>query len=295
MKRLLNIMLLGALLLSTAVAHAQTPVSALPELLVELWPDYDDPSVLVLLTGALPADAVLPATVTLPLPDGAALNAVASIDAAGAMLNTEYTAASGFVTLTTPDPRFRVEYYVPYRVTDAERAYTFRWEAALDVAQLTLRVQEPAAAANLTTTPAAERIVSDRGDGLAYHLLTPQPVPAGQPFTASLSYTLAGAVLTAPPSGTAPASAVHAAAPAFDWTLVLAVAGGVLLGGVMTWLAWMQLGGKSRPRSRVHKPRPQRSNRASAVAGARFCHNCGQPAQPGDAFCRSCGTSLKQK
>jgi hypothetical protein len=152
--------LFGVLLLYTAVAHAQTPVNTLPELLVELWPDYDEPSVLVLLTGALPADAVLPATLTLPLPEGAVLNAVASIDATGAMLNTDYTAASGFVTLTTPDPRFRVEYYVPYRVTGAERAYTFRWEAGLDVAQLTLRVQEPAAAANLTITPAAERSVS---------------------------------------------------------------------------------------------------------------------------------------
>jgi hypothetical protein len=295
MKRLLNTMLLGALLLYTAVAHAQTPANTLPELLVELWPDYDEPSVLVLLTGALPADAALPATLTLPLPEDAALNAVASIDATGAMLNTDYTAASGFVTLTTPDPRFRVEYYVPYRVTGAERAYTFRWEAGLDVAQLILRVQEPAAAANLTITPAAERSVSDRGDGLAYHLLAPQFVPAGQAFTASLSYTLAGDVLTAAPAGTAPASAVPAAAPAFDWTLVLALAGGVLLGGAITWLAWTQLGGKGRGRSRVHKPRPQRSNRASAVAGTKFCHNCGQPTQPGDGFCRSCGTPLKKK
>jgi len=295
MKRLLNTMLLGALLLYTAVAYAQTPVNILPELLVELWPDYDEPSVLVLLTGALPADAALPATLTLPLPEGAALNAVASIDATGAMLNTEYTAASGFVTFTTPDRRFRVEYYAPYRVAGAERAYTFRWEAGLDVAQLILRVQEPAAAANLTITPAAERIVSDRGDGLAYHLLAPQLVPAGQAFTASLSYTLAGDVLTAAPAGTTPASAVPAAAPAFDWTLVLALAGGVLLGGAITWLAWTQLGGKGRGRSRVHKPRPQRLNRSTTTARAKFCHNCGQPSRPRDAFCRSCGTPLKKK
>src|SRR5690606_4323832 len=60
-----------ALLLSAAIlpsAAAQTPSAALASLAVELWPDYDRPAVLVLLTGALPASAPLPATVTIPVP-----------------------------------------------------------------------------------------------------------------------------------------------------------------------------------------------------------------------------------
>lgn len=300
MKRLVHTLVFTLLLASVAVAHAQTTVNALSDLLVELWPDYDRPSVLVLLTGTLPPEATLPATVTLPLPPDANLNAVAAVDASGNMFDTEFTAESGVLTLTTPDPRFRVEYYVPYRQEGAERSYTFTWEADLDVAQLTLRVQEPTAATELDLTPAAARITSDRGDGLTYHILPAQPVPVGQPFTATLTYTLAGDMLTAPPGAPSPLdtvaeTAVAADAAPLDWTLILVGVAGVLLSGALIWSAWSQWGGNGRKRRRARKPSPQRptSNRTQSGATAKFCHNCGQPTQPGDSFCRNCGTPLK--
>ena len=72
-------------LLQAKNLSAQQPATVLEFLEVELWPDFDQPALLVLLSGALPADAPLPATITIPLPEAATINAVARIDAQGAL------------------------------------------------------------------------------------------------------------------------------------------------------------------------------------------------------------------
>ncbi|HEX6387566.1 MAG TPA: hypothetical protein VF177_23100, partial [Anaerolineae bacterium] len=98
-----------------SVASAQSETTAIESLAVEFWPDYDRPAVLVLLTGTLPADTPLPATVTLPLPQEADLNAVARISDDNVMIDDiEYTTGADQLTFTTPDRRFRIEYYLPY-------------------------------------------------------------------------------------------------------------------------------------------------------------------------------------
>ena len=104
-------------LAATSGVAAQTTAGQLTTLAVELWPDYDRPAVLVLLTAELPAGTALPATVTIPLPGEADVNAVARFDDTGAMLSdVDYTTSAGQLTLTTPANRFRVEYYAPYEV-----------------------------------------------------------------------------------------------------------------------------------------------------------------------------------
>ena len=100
------------MLMPAAIGIAQTPVSVIDSLDIEIWPDYDRASVLVLLTGALPGDTRLPASVTLPLPGGAQINAIARIDSKdGSMKDDIFSSNDPPDTLTfvTPDLRFRVE------------------------------------------------------------------------------------------------------------------------------------------------------------------------------------------
>lgn len=66
-------MILLFTLILPATGHTQGKVTTIDSLTIEFWPDYDRASVLVLLTGALPADTTLPATVTLPIPETAHL------------------------------------------------------------------------------------------------------------------------------------------------------------------------------------------------------------------------------
>ena len=115
MRKLFLLLTVHCLLFTALAVNAQTETTAVQFLGVELWPDYDQPAVLVLLTGTLPPDTSLPAAVTIPLPSSSQLNAVARITADGIMVDDiEFSQQADGVRFITPDLQFRVEYYVPY-------------------------------------------------------------------------------------------------------------------------------------------------------------------------------------
>ncbi len=105
-------MLILLALILPATGHTQDKVTVIDSLVIELWPDYDRASVLVLLTGTLPDNTRFPATVTLPFPNTARLNAVARIDSSDGIMKDDISSstAPGEFTFITPDLRFRLEY-----------------------------------------------------------------------------------------------------------------------------------------------------------------------------------------
>ena len=304
------LLFLTALLPAALSARAQTPADRLEALGVELWPDYDRPAMLVLLTGTLPPTAALPATVTIPMPAEADINAVASFNESGALMSdVDYTAEEGQITLTTPSARFRVEYYVPYAVDGNTNSFTFDWVADVPVDALTVVVQQPLAAADFRITPAAESSSAERGDGLTYHTLPTRAVGAGEPFAVEIVYTVDAPVLSAPPVPTvAPSAATTTATTSAGGQTAFGVDPLWLLAGVgalaLIGAAWYPGQRQGRAAARARKPQPSRPAKTNAAkppappaakpsAATRYCHNCGQPAQPADTFCRHCGTQLK--
>ncbi len=282
--------------ISSAVARAQQPAGELESLQVSIWPDFDDPSVLVLMTGQLPEAAELPAEISLPIPDNAELNAVAFIDDQG-MVSIDFEQVDGVVTFSTTNPSFRVEYYAPYEQSGAVRSYGFEWLSDLSVGELTAEVQQPANATTITTEPQATNVYTNQMDGLVYHGLDSQTVPAGTLYQFDFTYEMSSDGLTV---GSAPAEAIPAqgseqtAVPAAggenNWLLLGAIAGLVVLGIVGAWLVSTRTG--SRKSTRPAKPKPKA--RSATGSGAVYCHNCGQPAERSDSFCRNCGTELRR-
>lgn len=276
---------------------AQTAVTEVQDMKVAFWPDYDEPLILVLLSGTLPEGTPLPAEVTIPLPQDARLHAVAAVSAGGLVTIDSQTTPGG-VTVTTPEREFRVEYYAPYAVDGATRSYEFSWLADMDVPQFAAEIQEPAAATNLTSDPAAVQQVTGQTDGLVYHVLPVQAVGAGLPYTIRFSYDMSANVLTNPGTAgqTAPAAPTATAVDdGPDWLLI--AAGGLvalaLVAGVTYYLATRQ---QTRTSNKPRKPAPRRESAKvtkTAVSGARYCHVCGTQAEAGDRFCRSCGSQLK--
>lgn len=320
LKHLLFPLLLLISLVAAAPATAQEPPSHLQSLAVELWPDYDRPAMLVLLTAELPADATLPATLTIPVPAGADIHAVASFNEAGALMSdVDYSVNNGQMTLTTPANRFRVEYYTPYEADGNDYSYVYNWMSDFDVDQITVVVQQPLAAVDFRIDPPASGTAAERGDSLTYHTLPPRSVAAGEPFTVTVNYTVEAPVLSAPTtSGTTGVSDATTAPPVaaagnFNPLWLLAGAGALaLIGG-----AWYMGRQQGQAAGRTRKPQPTRPAKAksepktkkaaappakSAASAkpvtpaepARFCHNCGQRAHPDDTFCRSCGAELKR-
>ena len=296
MRRVIVLLLLFSLGVA-APLQAQEEVERLEQLVVDIWPDYDRAAVLVLLTGRLPAGATLPATVTVPVPQEAAIHAVASVASDNQMFETAYSLEAGQLRLTATDQRFRVEYYVSYEADGLARSFTFDWQSALTVDDLNVSVQRPRAATTMTTDPAAE-VIGSANDGLQYHDLVVQPLPAGEPFSVQINYSLNSEQLTAP-AAAAPAPVQDSAAEtAPGWTMRILTGSGVLLIVLaLIWHVWGQRPASARPprKPAVRRPSvPAAPRQAVRPAGeARFCHHCGAEAQPADRFCRACGTALK--
>lgn len=290
--RVLLLIVICLALAAPAAEARQNQTADLTALQVELWPDYDRPAMLVLMNGTLPPNATLPATVGIPLPPGAEVNAVARMsDENQLMADVEHSVGDDELTITLNDHYFRVEYYAPYVTNGQQRAYAFNWLSDMAVGQLAMSIQQPAAAENLTIAPEAVNVSDSRGDGLLYHSLPSRAVAPGDLYTVNVSYETPTGALTAQPTdqNTGTASQTGLGLGFSPWWLLAAVGVAVLVSG-----GWYlgQRGGK--PSGRARKPAPTRGPKPQpANESARFCHVCGQKAEAGDQFCRRCGTQLK--
>jgi len=281
------------MLMPMATGFAQNPVSVIDSLDIDIWPDYDRASVLVLLTGTLPGDTRFPVSVSLPLPEVAQLNAVARIDSKDGNMKDDIFSSTdppGTLTFITSDLRFRVEYYLPYTVVKNQRSFNYTWLADITVNNFQLRVQRPTSASTLNTEPASANVVRD-GDGFDYYIFPTRAVPAGQPFPLHVDYEMPTAQLSATslsPQNTSIQTPAIPATPStgsgINWALAATVTGGLIIIVALIW----QIASR-RPSPNIRKPIDSRVERQSR---AKFCRNCGEPIDEGDRFCNACGSEL---
>ncbi|HIP70882.1 MAG TPA: zinc-ribbon domain-containing protein [Anaerolineae bacterium] len=302
MKQKLTLLVLALLLFTPSLALAQTEPPTIEQMTIEIWPDFDQPAVLVLITGFFAEGTPNPTEVTLPLPNGANIHVVAVFTEDNVLTDqgVEYTTGDNTVTFSTPGTGFRLEYYVPYETLGNQRSFNYTWLADMPTNELTLMVQEPFAATGLTMNPTAVNVTEEKG--LTYHSLPPQPVPAGTPFSVDVTYTMSSPQLTVDsqvPEDTAvinpepvppPTTSATSFLDTINWPLALAGAGLLL---IIAAVAWQIASSRSRKKRPV-KPRRQAAPAKRAKTAAKYCHECGQPLQPGDKFCRECGTAVKK-
>ncbi|MBW1752779.1 MAG: zinc ribbon domain-containing protein [Deltaproteobacteria bacterium] len=293
MKQKYFILIILLTLTLPATGHTQAKVTAIDSLVIELWPDYDRASVLVLLTGTLSADTTLPATVILPIPETAQLNAVARIDSSDGQMKDDIfsSPAPGGLSFITPDLRFRLEYYLPYAVNNNQRTFNFTWLATVSVNRFQLKVQQPISASLLTTEPVPINVFRGE-DGFTYHAFPEQVVQAGQSFSVRGNYTMTMAQLSierlTPPSTRVQEpglpSSVKTGADV-NWPLLAVVVGGIMIVIVFVW----QIATR-----RTESNRPITHNAtAKKESYPKFCSNCDNQINIDDRFCNKCGAALR--
>jgi hypothetical protein len=293
MKRNILIFLFILLLIPVTQGYTQNDISAIESMSIGLWPDYDRPSVLVLLTGLLPADTQFPATVIVPLPENAKLNAVARIDGSDGIMKNDISVApgpSGMLMFITTDLQFRVEYYIPYIVNGNQRSFDYSWLADIDVNSLQLKIQQPEAATSFNVKPATINRITEQ-DGLIYHAFPAKAVLAGQSFFAHLEYEMLTTRLSV---NTQPSQQVENQAPEqffpsiaesrTNLPVLAIIAGGLL---VLVGLVWIIVA--NRNRVDTNEPHSQKPRNPPQT---KFCRNCGEPTDETDKWCGQCGTYL---
>ena len=294
-KLVMKLAVLVVLLVPTLV-RAQT-VMHLSSVSVDIWPEYDQPAVLVVTHITLAPDTVLPATLTLPIPAGAQVNAVAIVDPVKGLINAPYDSAMqgkwSMLTITANSLKVQVEYYEALVKNGTARHIVFEWTGNETVDMLEANFLVPVGADKLTINPAPLNTGPGQ-DGLTNYRVRTGNLPAGESFTLTIDYqrqTDALSISGLPVQAVSTPGADTPGRTSMPAILPWVLAGiGVLLivAGVVGFIVW-QRGNQG---SVVHKG--HMSHRDETQTEIVYCHECGKRAQLGDVFCRTCGARLKQ-
>jgi hypothetical protein len=268
---------------------------SLLELKISLWPEYDQPSMLVIYRGQVDQTTPQPADIQLQIPASASSSLQVAYSNNGQLFDIEHTEAVNgplmTIAFTTPNGSFQLEYYDTLDLSTPNRHYVFAATNPYLAQNLILEVQQPGGTGELTTNPVLGQAIPGP-DGLNYETLLRSNVPANEPINVELSYTKTTDLLTVNnpnPEVTPEPETAQSGNSALYGALGVGVI--ILVVGGLIWFA--------RPRLKSNKARTERrkSNQTkakTAEAGqAVFCQQCGQKAKAGDEFCRKCGTKLR--
>ena len=305
-KRTLILIILAALLLPSGVS-AQSNLT-LSLLHVSLWPEYDQPSMLVIYDATLSPEVQLPAELTFKIPATAGGPTAVAVRQGDNQLYTvahtsQMTGEWEAITFMATTPEVRLEYYDPgLTMADSKRDYIFHWPGDYTVDSLVFEVLRPVGASNMNTNPELGNPVTSSTDGLTYYRAEVGSFQSGQEFTLTLNYTKTSDTLTAENLPVQPSAPVNPSPSAINirsilpWVLaampwILATLGLALIVFAVFW--YRQTGREKSPvRTRRRKAAQPAIEPAGQDSGV-YCHNCGRRAEPGDRFCRSCGVRLR--
>jgi hypothetical protein len=290
--------LIALALIAASTAAAQDQPITLDTLTIDLWPEFDQPSMLVIYSGSV-ADAAGPMELTFTLPPDADFHVAAYIDGMDRLIEIPEREVSGdTVTFTTPNGTFRIEFYDPALDTSSpERRYIYTYRGDYAVSTLTWSVQAPPAAENMTTEPAGARTTGLYE--MAYYVASVTDISQDEPVGVLVKYTKPDSALTADVLAQQAESVPEeeASSPLIPLLIVIALA--VLgIGAYVVWqtrkLTTAASTAAYRPARRGGRSAKQRSVTGAAPADQRFCTKCGtQAANATDKFCRKCGAALR--
>ena len=280
-------------------AQAQSEVR-LSSVNVEVWPEYDQPSVLVIYRIAISPDSTIPATLNLRVPAQAEVYAVAVSDPVNGLLNAPYdrTVQGSWATLKiTANLRdVQLEYYDTLEKNGTSRHIVYEWAGDYAVDSFTVAFQQPVGATGLVTNPVLPQSGVGQ-DNFTYFQSAPQSLAAGNSFTLTADYQKSTDTLSTtglPVQPTQPLNGSTSGRVTISSILpwILGVIGGVLIvAGIVAGLYMWKGGSRRSIISRKRHSQPQKVSEDEDV----YCNQCGKRAQPGDVFCRTCGMRLRKE
>lgn len=268
---------------------------------VEIWPEYDRPDVLVIYNLELAADTTLPANITLRLPGSVEKPYVVAVGPTAATVTDQdidysYQTVEDWleVSVTAEDVAIRIEYYDPGLAREGQvRSFYFTWPGDYTVEAFDILFKLPIDATDFQSDPVFTPL-GVGADNLAYYGLNVGALEAGEMFTVNLDYQKTTDRLSNSDLSVEPVEDFGSGISGFriseivPW--ILGVLGLVLIGAGVIYFLSSRKGGRSRGTGRErHVP----SRTDEGVAGTTYCYQCGRRAQPGDRFCRACGTRLR--
>ncbi len=299
MKRFFFLFLLLVLMAFPSSVSGQNGIE-FSKVVINIWPEYDRPGVLVFYRITLSSQTSLPATLSIRIPRAAdtPFN-VAMKDVDGRLDNLRFTSTVEGewvkVTFTTPVPEIQFEYYDPaIIVTGKSHDYRYNWPGDYTIESLILNIQQPLESQNFTIEPAMGSGQVNQ-DGLTYYESVVGEVKSGIVFNINLKYDKTGSNLSAPSQSVEPVEPISTSTA--GWQTLYEVLPYVLYGlGFLLIISgsyWYWRSGRTIATAFRKRYSITRSREADIEPVTVFCHSCGRKAVSGDVFCRSCGTKLR--
>jgi hypothetical protein len=296
MRKLILILILGMMLAFPISVSAQGD-AALSFVTVQLWPEYDQPSMLVIVDFQPAADTSLPVTLNFRIPSDANLIAVAADAGGGQFLNVpygepavegEYQVFSMTVDVNQP---YRFEYYQPLSFNGDQRLYSYLWDNGYAVNEFRYIFLEPLDATSLELDPQYQS--QETSNGLNYYGSAPVALAAGEQYSLTINYKKTTDTLVAQAQTVQIAEPINEDTPgrvslANSLPYIIGALGVIMIaGGLVYYFQWgRSTSGKTRRRAHSHV-----ENTGTSV----YCPQCGSRAKPSDRFCRTCGARLRHE
>jgi len=323
--RTVLLMSLLAVALVIAWGATATPAQAAEitatQMKVSVWPEYDDPRVLVIYQADLDPSVQLPVDVTYNIPKGAEIGMACEVDSGGGHACKPYTLVDkgDYQALT-----YKVEaqhkiffeyYYDAFPAGTEARAFDFVLRPGLAAANTTIEVQQPLRSTGFTLDPALSQVTTD-SEGLKYYSQDYPDLPVGEPFTVKVAYNKVDNDpsvqkddnASAQPGTTSAAGGGGNNRALFIVLAALAFAT-LVFGGYKAFRpAAATSNGRNRSSgarsTRAHVSRDQRASggpvaprrkadtgggASDADAKSKFCVSCGTQLRRQDRFCPECG------
>jgi hypothetical protein len=289
------ILLVAMVLLVPAPVRAQD-TAALKSMNVQLWSEFDQPSMLVIHIFEVTDDTQVPTTLDIPIPSEANITAVAYGSENNLLLanyqnkpgqNADWQVITIFITERTP---YRVEYYLPLERDGNKRSFTYQWTGAYPISEFSIDVRVPQDSTNVKTSPAIPFV---KEQPFLSGGATMNELQEGQTYQLKLEYSRTSEATVVTPSS----SQVEPIAPVDENTEGRSTLNDLplLLGGFGVMLILVALFFVLRGQSsanRTAKPH-KRSQPAQESLVQIYCHECGARAHENDRFCRTCGSKLR--
>jgi hypothetical protein len=284
-----------AMSLAPAPLIGQNETTALDEMKIDLWPEYDRAAALVMYRFRLKAGSDLSAPVAVPVPENVEdPHAVAWRDDKGSLFVADFTrrveGERAMVLARLGSREGQLEFYTDIEFTDRERSFRFDWPGGVEVGALSFQIQRPAGASGFRVTPAPSRQWEGE-DGLTYALVELGAQAASATPSIEVRYEKDNTALSAPvasaPPPSIPESRTESRGATPAWLIGV---GGVALGFLGFALIRVLMNARS--------PAPKREAPIEPSGEAQkpiFCPECGTRGRRTDSFCMNCGTRLPGK
>lgn len=297
MRKWLIFVLLAAALLMPIRAGAQGEIK-LKTVNVELWSEYDQPSMLVIHEFVLDESTPLPAKVLVRFPKDGNLLAVAYYD--GTLIQKDYEkleTQGNWQTVTLNVESYaphRIEYYQPLTRDGNQRSFTYQWFGDYPVGQFNVVTQIPSDSTNIAAEPPFTDTVTSQDGKELIGQVSQSDLTMGQASEFTISYERDSESVTRP-SNSANIQPSEPIGPSTEGrvsidNLTWIIGGlGLALIGLALFFYW-----RSTQVTEQKSRRRRRSGSAPEATGEQpYCHECGARAHAGDRFCRTCGSKLR--